>query len=185
MSAATQLPHLMTVAEFLAWETPDGSDRWELIEGTPEAMAPASDRHGRILAEAARLLGNHLAETRPDCRVVVEGGLRPSEFNVRIPELAVTCGPRDPNEHLTRDPVLVVEILSPSNWRRTWANVSMYQAIASIEEILVLESDEIKAALLRRAPAAPWPQIELTQGDTVILASIGCAGPLAAFYRTV
>jgi hypothetical protein len=32
MSAASQLPYLMTVAEFLDWETPDGSDRWELID---------------------------------------------------------------------------------------------------------------------------------------------------------
>src|SRR3954452_3335403 len=70
MSAAN-LPHLMTVAEFLAWETPDRSDRWELIDGVPEAMAPASDRHGRIHAEVARLIGNHLAEHRPECNVIV------------------------------------------------------------------------------------------------------------------
>jgi hypothetical protein len=28
MSAANQLPHPMTVAEFPVWDTPDGSDRW-------------------------------------------------------------------------------------------------------------------------------------------------------------
>ena len=61
MSAASQLPYLMTVAEFLDWETPDGFDRWELIDGTPEAMAPASDRHGAIHGEVARLIGNHLS----------------------------------------------------------------------------------------------------------------------------
>ena len=65
MSAANQLPHLMTVAEFLDWPTPDGSDRWELVDGVPVAMAPASDRHGTIHAEAVRLIGNHLAEHAP------------------------------------------------------------------------------------------------------------------------
>jgi len=72
-SAANQLPYLMTVAEFLDWETPDGSDRWELIDGTPEAMTPASDRHGPI-----------------------ESGTRPNEHNVRVPDLSITCGPLDP-----------------------------------------------------------------------------------------
>ena len=85
MSAANQLPHLMTVAEFLDWPTPDGSDRWELVDGVPAAMAPASDRHGAIHAETARLIGNHLAEHRPDCRALVEPGTRPGEHNVRIP----------------------------------------------------------------------------------------------------
>ena len=41
MSAANQLPHLMTVAAFLDWETPDGSDCWELVDGMPEAIASA------------------------------------------------------------------------------------------------------------------------------------------------
>ena len=33
MSAANQRPYLMTVAEFLDWPPPDGSDRWELVDG--------------------------------------------------------------------------------------------------------------------------------------------------------
>lgn len=41
MSVANQLPAAMTVAEFLNWNAQD-SDRWELIDGTPQAMAPAS-----------------------------------------------------------------------------------------------------------------------------------------------
>jgi hypothetical protein len=35
-------------------------------------MAPLAPRHGAIQAEAARLIGNHLVEARPDCRVVTE-----------------------------------------------------------------------------------------------------------------
>jgi Uma2 family endonuclease len=183
MSAANQLPYLMTVAEFLDWPTPDGSDRWELVEGTPEAMAPSHPRHGAIAVETARLLANHLAEARPDCRVISEAGLRPSEFNVRIPDLSVTCGPVDPDAPLVR-PVLVIEILSPSNWRRTWANVSMYQGVPSVQEILVLNSVEIRATVLRRPADGSWPQVSWRTGDTVTLESIDFSAPLAAFYRT-
>jgi Uma2 family endonuclease len=185
MSAASRLPYLMTVAEFLDWETPDGSERWELIDGMPEAMAPASDRHGAIHAEVGRLIGNHLVDTRPDCRVIIESGTRPNEHNVRVPDLSITCGPLDPDARLG-NPLLVIEILSPSNWRRTWANVTLYKTVEGIQEILVLDSTEIKAQLLRRAPDGSWPggPLVLFAGDGVTLESIGFTAPLAAFYRT-
>jgi len=77
MSAATHLPHLMTVAAFLDWDTPDGSDRWELIDGIPRAIAPPSDRHASIHGEAARLIGNYLAEHRPTCRVAIGARVSP------------------------------------------------------------------------------------------------------------
>ena len=125
MSSANQLPYLMTVAEFLDWPTPDGSDRWELVDGVPVAMAPASDRHATILGEISRVIGNHLAEHRPDCRVLIEPGTRPNNLNVRIPDLSVTCGPIDPAARFG-NPVLIVEILSPSNWRKTMRNVASY-----------------------------------------------------------
>jgi Uma2 family endonuclease len=185
MSAANQLPYLMTVAEFLDWETPDGSDRWELIDGTPEAMAPASDRHGAIHGEVARLIGNHLADKRPDCRVIIESGTRPNEHNVRVPDLSITCGPPDPDAR-PGNPLLVIEILSPSNWRRTWANVTLYKTVPGIQEILVLHSTKIEADLLRREPGGAWPREPLHRiaGDDIPLESIGFAAPLVAFYRT-
>ena len=101
MSAASHLPDAMTVAEFLAWNPHDGSDRWELIEGAPRAMAPATPRHGAVQGEAARLIGNRLADLPgPPCRVIVEPGIQPkvrADWNVRIPDLAVTvCKPASP-----------------------------------------------------------------------------------------
>jgi hypothetical protein len=45
MSATSHLPDAMTVAEFVPWNLPDGSDRWELTEGTDRGHA-ASDGAG-------------------------------------------------------------------------------------------------------------------------------------------
>jgi Uma2 family endonuclease len=174
----------MTAAEFLAWDPPDGSDRWELVDGTPEAMAPASDRHGAIQAEAARLLGNHLVGARPDCRVIVESGTKTNDYNIRVPDLSVTCGPIDPDARLG-EPVLVIEILSPSNSKRTWANVTAYITVTSIVEVLVLHATEIDAELLRRGRDGGWALTPLIAGDTITLASIGFTGPVDAFWRTV
>ena len=186
MSAANQLPYLMTVATFLEWDTPDDSDRWELIDGIPRAMVPPSDRHASIHGEAARLIGNHLAERRPSCRVAVGAGLSPGEFNVRIPDLTVSCTPIAEDNRLLREPVAIVEILSPSNAADTWGNVAAYETMASVREILVLHTLLVRADLLRREEDGTWPErrLSLSPRYTVTLQSIDFAAPLAAFYRT-
>lgn len=188
MSADNELPSAMTVADFLVWETWD-SDRWELIDGVPRAMAAAFPRHSFIQAEGAALIGNHLADLLPGCRVAIEPGVQPklhARANVRVPDLAVTCAAIKPGERLLRDPLLVVEILSPSNRTETWGNVWTYATIWSVRDILVLHTDEVRADLLRREGEGAWPNnpVTLWSGDLVVLPSIALTIPLEAFYRT-
>jgi Uma2 family endonuclease len=188
VSSANQLPATMTVDEFLDWDPP-GSDRWELIDGTPLAMAPAAPRHGAIQGEAARLLGNHLAESRPGCRVVIEPGIQPrvrASMNTRVPDLAVTCAVLEPGDRLLREPVVIIEILSPSNKADTWANVWSYVTIPEVHEVVVLYTAEIRADLLRRGDDGVWPENPrvLKSADLLTLESIGFSVPVAAFYRT-
>jgi Uma2 family endonuclease len=186
MSQAKQLPASMTAGEFLNWN-PAG--RWQLIDGTPQAMAPASPKHGAIQAEAARIIGNHLAERLPACRVVTEAGVQPkvrADFNVREPDIAVTCAEWSADAKVLPEPLLLIEILSSSNKVETWANVWSYVTIPSVAEILVLHTAEMRAELLRRDEAGNWPDnpVVLTPDDDVALASIGFTAPLAVFYRT-
>jgi Uma2 family endonuclease len=49
----------MDTAEFLAWDAP-GNGRWQLIDGQPQAMAPASETHNIIQGELGALIRNHL-----------------------------------------------------------------------------------------------------------------------------
>jgi len=189
MSATTRLPDPMTVAQFLAWKPPHGGDRWELVDGIPRAMAPASPRHGAIQNEAGRLIADHLAVERPACRVVTEPGVRPrvrADHNVRVPDVGVTCAPWDGDEGVLAAPLVLVEILSPSNSANTWTNVWAYTTIAGVREILLPHTAEIRADLLRRQADDLWPNdpVELAAGDRVDLESIGFTAPLAAFYRT-
>jgi len=98
----------------------------------------------------------------------------------------VTCAAWDPDDRLLREPLVVVEILSPSNKAETWANVWSYVTIPGVREILVLHTAEIRADLLRRDADGSWPDnpLTLTAGDTVTLESIDFTAPIAAFYRT-
>ena len=139
-------------------------------------------------AELSRLIANHLADRASPCRVMPTPGVIPrvqSETNFRIPDLAVACSRYDAEDSALADPVLVIEILSPSNQAETWANVWAYTTIPSVQEILVLKTATIGAELLRRNQDGSWPSqpLSIETGD-LTLESIGFSMPLAAAYRT-
>ncbi len=83
------------------------------------------------------------------------------------------------------EPVLLAEVLSPSNQVEMLDNVLSYTSIPSVQEILVLHSTLIGAEVLRRGPDGIWPAdpAEVTSGN-LVLDSIGFRVPLADLYRT-
>lgn len=194
MSQALQTSgDLMTVAEFLAWDSGDGRV-WQLVDGVPTAMAPPSRRHGAIQAEMAALIRNHLTEIGSPCSVIVTPGIVTpgivtpvaADNNMRIPDLAVTCAPvADDAAVPVPDPVLIVEVLSPGNQRETWINVWTHTLIPSVQEVLVLHSALVRADVLRRGPDGAWPTATtpVTAGS-LVLDSIGFGVPVADIYRT-
>jgi len=114
-------PSRMSVAEFLAWNPGDGQS-WQLVDGEPEAMAPANRSHSMIQGELARLIGKGLIERSMTCSLGVDPGVVPrvqAQSNVRVPDIAVTCARYDSEEPTLSDPVLIIEILSPSNHAET------------------------------------------------------------------
>jgi Uma2 family endonuclease len=185
MPVLAKVPIRMTVAEFLKWDSQDDL-RYELVDGEPRAMAPASTLHGFLQNELGGLIGNQLPDTASGCEVVANPGVVPrllSEHNVRIPDLAVTCSPLAAGQATLPDPVLLIEILSPSNQAKTWTNVWAYTSILSVREILVLRADRMAAELLRRTPQGEWPErpIAIAAGE-LVLESIGFRVAMADLY---
>jgi Uma2 family endonuclease len=182
-------PARMTLPEFLSWDAADQSGvGWQLIDGEPVAMAPGSETHAALQGEIGRQIANHLIERGGPCRLLSQPGIVPrvrSNRNFRIPDLGVTCAP--PSQGLmVPDPVLLVEILSPSNEAQTRANIWAYTTIPSVREILAVHSTRIEAELLRRGADGNWPEEPdiLSKLDQLTLGSIGFATALGAFYRT-
>ncbi len=187
MNAIAKIPVRMTVEEFLLWAdaTPG---RWELVDGEPRAMTPPLRSHGSLQAELGRCLGNRLLELGRDCAVVTDAGILPDlfpQFNMRMPDLVVSCQPYTQEQRAVQGVVLIAEILSPSNQADTWSNVWAYTSIDSVREILVLRADRIEAELLRRGPGERWPAApeRITDGK-LVLDSVGFQAPLADLYRT-
>ena len=192
MSVAEKLPppspRPMTVEDFLAWSG-DGTGRiFELVHGQLRAQDAASDAHGRIQSRLNLMIGNHLDATRPSCSVVANPGIKPSllaNWNHRVPELGVTCTPNRADVHAMPDPIVLIEVLSPKNYKDTWDNVPLYASVPTVMEILLVDSTKVEASLLRRSPDGGWPQEPeiIPRGGTITLPSIGFEVPLIAVYR--
>ncbi len=176
----------MELSEFLRWNAGDGL-RYELVDGEPRAMAPTANNHGYLQGELGRLIGNHLRARGSPCDVVSNPGVVPrllSARNFRIPDLGVICSGLQPGQRSLDDPLLLVEVLSPSNRADTWSNVWAYTTIASVAEIVVLDSEAVAAEVLRRGPGGPWPERPEPVGatDRLSLASIDFGVAMADLY---
>lgn len=144
----------MTVDQFLAWD--DGTDtRYELVEGTVVAMAPAADRHGSISGNVCGEI-NRALEPRPPCRGVIEAGIWIDDRNYFVPDVAATCA--QPSESVpVVEPFLIVEVVSPSNLGSELSSkVQAYITLPSVMEIWIIDSTKRWFQLWRRGGPESW-----------------------------
>ncbi len=89
---------------------------WELVNGYPLQMLPSdSQKHSKIQARLTTQATNGIDRNSDcDCIVFLELDWKINDDTVVRPDIMVVCG--DPkNDFLEMPPVLVIEILSPSN----------------------------------------------------------------------
>jgi Uma2 family endonuclease len=82
------------------------------------------------------------------------------------------------------EPVLLIEILSPTNHAETWRNVWAYLTIPALREILVVRTVSVGVELLRRGDDDVWPDkpLSIADGDFT-LSSIDLNLTVASLYR--
>ncbi|MGC2601565.1 MAG: Uma2 family endonuclease [Rhodomicrobium sp.] len=143
MSEAKEAP--MTVDEFLAWaEEQEG--RYELFHGQVYAMAPERSAHAltKLAIHAALLEGVRLAGlpyiVYPDGMTV-----RISKDTAHEPDALVRCGPKLAADAVeVPDPVIVVEVLSPST-RRIDAvrKLAGYFSLSSVHHYVIADPERL------------------------------------------
>jgi Uma2 family endonuclease len=171
----------MRVAEYRDWAAarPD-DERWELIDGEPVMMSPAKGRHQRIVMNIAKHLDD-LAERRgcgayPGLAILSEA----MDDYAPIPDVVVQCG-EPPEDGYTGDPLLVVEVLSPSTLvldrgRKT----EFYQTVPSLAVLLLVHQNEARVEVWRRAP--DWTVEVAGPGAVIDLPELGGALSVAKVY---
>ncbi len=170
-----------TVEEFLVWD--DGTDRrYELVDGHIVAMAPPSEAHGTIVANLTIRIGSQL---RAPCRVVGEAGVVPADQNETYfqADLLVTCSPPERGRAYPVDPVLIVEVLSPSTEvHDRGRKVETYSMLPSVKEILLVSSEERRVRSWRR-DGRRWIVEDLIADAELRLDTVPDPIPLAAIYE--
>ena len=106
---------LLTVEEFLS-QAHERDGKWELRDGVAVRMSPERLAHGRTTRAAVNALDAAIRQSGLGCEAVPDSvGVRISARSIFQPDALVYCGPRLRNDTLEiPDPVIVVEVLSPS-----------------------------------------------------------------------
>jgi Uma2 family endonuclease len=141
-------------------------------------MSPASRAHGAIQITLGSLIRNALDAAGSRYDVIGGPGVVPgtlSHINMRIPDLGITGTADAPGQRAVPDPIVLIEILSPSNASDTWDNVWAYTTIPTVREIIVVHSTRVLAKVLRRGPDGEWPKEteKIGRDGTLALDSIG------------
>jgi Uma2 family endonuclease len=180
-------PREVSLAEFLVWDSGDDR-RYELVAGVPVAMAPPSQEHGILAVNMARHIAEAL-DSRPPCTVRVEAGIAPLDRTdtCHQADLAVTCTPPVRGQALVADPLVVVEVLSPSTeGRDRKVKLPDYRALPSVAEVVLIDSQRMYCEVHHRFDEGRWLVDLLRQPEAVLqLESIGFAQPLAILYANV
>jgi len=170
----------MTLAEFLEWD--DGTEtRYELIDGIVYAMTSPAEAHGTIAGALGSLIRDQLK--RP-CRVVHHGAiaLPASRDTCYEAEIAVTCTPHERGRRVVVDPILLVEILSPSTARYDQGiKLADYMSLPSVQEIMLIAS-EVRRAVVYRRDGDRWSVFNYIGQATLELASVEARIELAEVY---
>jgi Uma2 family endonuclease len=141
----TALPQIrMTVDEFLAWAS-NQPGRYELHNGIVYAMSPEAAGHAETKFAVQTALAAAIRERNLPCHMLPDGmTVRIDETTAYEPDALVYCGTKlASNAVEVADPIIVVEVLSPSTERVDHsAKLAGYFRLASVAHYLIVEPSE-------------------------------------------
>jgi Uma2 family endonuclease len=173
----------MDVDAFLAWA--DGRDgRWELREGQPVMMAPERALHALTKYAAQKAIEGAVVRAGLPCRMFPDGmTVRITARNAYEPDALVVCPPpADLNTMEIPNPVIVVEVLSPSTAGDDHGvKLDGYFSLPSVMHYLILDADRRVMIHHRRGHAGAIETRVLREG-VVVLDPPGFETKVAEFF---
>ena len=132
----------MTVEEFLVWAEAQEKGRYELDNGQIVAMSPEQAQHLRVKRDVLSALTAAIKRAGVPCEAFPDGAtVRIDAHTAFEPDASVNCGQRMSNtELIAPNPVIVVEVLSPSTEHRDNAHkLANYFRVPSIQHYLIVD----------------------------------------------
>ena len=167
---------------FLEWEKHQ-PERYEYVTGKVRLMVGGTIGHNDITDNIHAALRTRLRGTT--CRArAVQTRVKAADDIFVYPDVVVSCTARRPDELFIDDPVLVVEVLSPSTAHYdTNEKRSIYQAIPTLQQLVYVAPDAAKLELVSREPDGSWRSIFITGLDADLpLAFLDLTLPMTEIY---
>lgn len=144
--ANATLTPAMTVETYLDWAaTQPDKPRHELIDGMIEMMAPERFQHARMKYRIFALLESAIAAKGLSCQAIPDGvGVKIDARTSLIPDVSVQMGtPMPDDEMFVPNPVIVVEVVSPSTGHRdSGVKLRAYFRVPSVVHYLLIHPAE-------------------------------------------
>src|SRR5436305_8779906 len=175
-----QLPIRLDKPAFLAW-VQGREERYELADGRVVMMTGASRTHGLLVLNIAMLLRRQLDPRS----VIADFGLDAGPRTLRYPDVMVD---RAGGDYTTNDPVLLIEVLSPSTETLDLGDkAAEYLQLPNLAAYIVIAQREAKAwAWLRHAAGSPGGRAVIAGLDKMIaIPALSIELPLAEVYQGI
>ncbi|MDX2247870.1 MAG: Uma2 family endonuclease [Bacteroidia bacterium] len=151
-------PEIYSYEQYLALEKKNEELRYEFYDGEIVAMAGAHIRHARIVTNTSNRIFDKLREG--NCDVFAEAVKLeiPQTNHYLYPDVLVTCNPLDMQSRSgIRNPMLVVEVLSPSSIRRDKVKkLAQYLRLPSLKYYLIISQEECRVEVYKRQGEKSW-----------------------------
>ncbi|MDQ3800694.1 MAG: Uma2 family endonuclease [Acidobacteriota bacterium] len=162
--------------------------RHEYVYGEIYAMAGTSDRHNLIAGDIYASLVFHLRDSK--CQPFMgDIKVRVSPNVYYYPDLLVSCEENPENPYFRNQPILIVEVVSPSTKeidRRE--KLLFYQQMPSVQEYVIIEQEKMHLEIHRRQPDGRWITYYYNDDDLderIEFQSVGLSLSLEEIYRRV
>ena len=186
MSTAEQ-PGLVAVEDYLAAEEL-ATTKHEYVDGWVRAMSGASLRHNIVKGNCfahlhAALRGKRCQSWDSDTRTRIR---RDGRIRFYYPDVQVVCESNAPTDVYQDQPVLIIDVLSPSTRAHDLdEKLNAYLSIPSLECYVILEQHMPFAIVLRRTPNGFLCESHEGIEATIDLPFIGGTLPLREIYEGV
>lgn len=153
----------------------------ELVGGQAYAMVGASNIHNLIAGALFAALRQHLKGS--PCRTFMSDMKVRQGDNFYYPDLVVTCQSATGIYYYVTDPVLIVEVLSPTTERQDRLEKRLaYQQLPTLQEYVLIAQDRIQAEVHRRMEDG-WEIERYSENDTLRFEAVDLTLPLPEIYQ--
>jgi Uma2 family endonuclease len=151
-------------------------EKWELIAGrVVRGMVGARLEHHEIVQNLNVALRNHIRAKNLPCRTFTETFWLKQRFLklAAFPDIMVHCGRIEPGAVSIEDPLILVEVVSPSSeGRDRGEKASTYMRLAGLQHVCFVDRDRVRIDIFDRDGASwtPRPPIETLDGSLALSA---------------